>query len=72
MNEAHHIIELTYLLVISMWGHNGMDWMYMGNQIVLQQAMTEAQCEYLINENMWQAFYSNEFYKMTVQCAPDR
>ena len=55
-----------------MWYFNGMDWIYMGNQIVLQQAMTEAQCEYLINENMWQAFYSNDFYKMTVQCAPDR
>ena len=54
-----------------MWGFTGENWQYIGNQIVLQQAMTQEQCEYLLADGMWHAFYSNDFYKMSIQCAPE-
>ena len=55
MFSIHHTTEVAYVLVITMWGNTGTVWEYIGNQIVLQQQMTEAQCEYLIDEEMWEA-----------------
>tara|TARA_R100000541_G_scaffold42203_1_gene49516 strand:- start:65 stop:286 length:222 start_codon:yes stop_codon:yes gene_type:complete len=60
----------TFVLVITMWGNTGTEWQYIGNQIVLQQAMTEEQCEYLIDEDMWKASYKNEFYSLKAHCLP--
>lgn len=57
-------------MVISMWGFDGNDWQYIGNQIALQQPMTQAQCEYLIDEDMWQVTYKNHFYRMMAHCFP--
>ena len=71
MIDVHHLVEIAYVLVISMWGYTGAEWHYIGNQIVLQQPMTFEQCEYLINENMWQAFYNNEHYKLMAHCHPE-
>ena len=71
MIDIHHTIEIAYVLVISMWGNTGQDWQYIGNQIVLQQPMTLDQCEYLISETMWQAFYNNEYYKLMAHCYPE-
>ena len=50
-------MEKGFLLVITMWGNNGIDWEYIGNQIVLQQVMTEEQCVYLIDKDMWEPTY---------------
>jgi len=44
-----------FMLVISMWGNTGTEWEYIGNQMVLQQPMTEAQCEYMIQDDQWAA-----------------
>tara|TARA_Y100001951_G_C11255935_1_gene249406 strand:- start:433 stop:651 length:219 start_codon:yes stop_codon:yes gene_type:complete len=71
MIDIHHTVEIAYVLVISMWGNTGQDWQYIGNQIVLQQPMTLDQCEYLIDETMWQAFYNNEYYKLMAHCYPE-
>jgi len=60
----------TFVLVISMWGNDGSKWHYIGNQIVLQQEMTEEQCVYLIDDDMWKATYRNEYYRMLAQCYP--
>ena len=57
-------MEKGFLLVITMWGNNGIDWEYIGNQIVLQQVMTEEQCVYLIDKDMWEATYENKYYRM--------
>lgn len=70
MIYIHHTVEIAFVLVISMWGHTGIDWHYIGNRIVLQQAMTLEQCEYLISEDMWTATYSNEYYKLMAHCLP--
>jgi hypothetical protein len=70
MVDVHHTIEIAYVLVISMWGHTGEEWKYIGNQVALQQPMTEAQCLYLIEDDMWQASYQNKYYRMMAHCFP--
>jgi|TARA_R100001510_G_scaffold36507_1_gene32956 hypothetical protein len=70
MIDIHHTVEVAYVLVITMWGNTGTEWQYIGNQIVLQQQMTESQCEYLIDEEMWKATYQNEYYRMMAHCFP--
>ena len=64
-------MEKGFLLVITMWGNNGIDWEYIGNQIVLQQVMTEEQCVYLIDKDMWEATYENKYYRMMAHCFPE-
>jgi len=59
-----------WVLVISMWGHTGEEWQYIGNQIVLDQPMIREQCEYLVKENAWKEFYDNQYYKLVKQCYP--
>ena len=70
MTEIHHTVEMSYLMVITMWGFTGKDWQFIGNEIVLQQAMTQAQCEFLISEEMWKANYQNEDYLLMAHCLP--
>ncbi len=53
-----------------MWGFDGYEWQYIGNQVALQQPFTEAQCVHLIDENMWKATYHNQYYKMVAHCFP--
>ena len=64
-------MEKGFLLVITMWGNNGINWEYIGNQIVLQQVMTEEQCVYLIDKDMWEATYENKYYRMMAHCFPE-
>tara|TARA_R110000796_G_scaffold14506_5_gene47402 strand:+ start:3237 stop:3479 length:243 start_codon:yes stop_codon:yes gene_type:complete len=71
MSSVHHTVEVAYVLVITMWGNTGAEWEYIGNQIVLQQQMTQAQCEYLIDEEMWEASYKNKHYQMMAHCFPE-
>jgi len=59
-----------WFLVISMWGNTGEEWLYIGNQVVLDQAMTQPQCEYMVKAERWTPFYDNEYYKMVIQCYP--
>ena len=59
-----------FVLVISMWGHIGAEWTYVGNQIVLQQSFTQEQCYRLLEKDMWKANYENEYFKMNIQCFP--
>ena len=59
-----------FVLVISMWGNNGTDWEYIGNQMVLNQDMTKAQCEYMMSDDQWTRFNSNEYYNVQLDCYP--
>ena len=70
MIDIHHTAEIAFVLVISMWGNDGSEWLYIGNQITLQQEMTEEQCVYLVNEEMWKASYQNEYYRLMAHCVP--
>jgi hypothetical protein len=58
----------TYILVITMWGHNGDEWEYIGNQSRLLQHMTEDQCIFLAD--MWDESYENKYYKLEYHCFP--
>ena len=69
--DVHHTIEVAFFLVISMWGNTGQEWQYIGNKVLLKQAMTLEQCEYLINEDMWLAYYANPYYKIMIHCHPE-
>ena len=64
-------MDKGFLLVITMWGNNGIDWEYIGNQIVLQQVMTKEHCVYLIDKDMWEATYENRYYRMMAHCFPE-
>lgn len=57
-----------FILVISMWGFNGMEWEYIGNQYVNQNMMTKSQCEALIADGQWESFRTNEFYDIQFDC----
>ena len=57
-----------FLLVISMWGFNGVEWEYIGNQYVNQNPMTKRQCEALIAEGQWKGFHSNAYYDIQFNC----
>jgi hypothetical protein len=64
---------VLYLIVISLWGNNGITWEYIGNQYVYQIPMTKVQCENIVHENAWFKWEANEFYKVSMECvaAPD-
>jgi len=70
MIEIHHNAEIAWVLVVAVWGNNGIDWHPIG-QMVLQQPMLEEQCNWLIRDKMWEEVYSNQYYKMTAQCYPE-
>ena len=70
MIGVHHTTEIAFVLVISMWGNDGTEWHFIGNQITLQQQMTEEQCNYLINEDMGSARYENQYYRLMAHCVP--
>ena len=58
-----------FILVISMWGSDGVTDHYIG-QIALQQPFSEKQCHMLIEEDMWSSSYENEHYHMKGHCFP--
>ena len=70
MIEIHHALEVAWVLVITMWGSNGIDWQPIG-QLVLKQPMLEQQCQWLLRSEMWEQFNNNQYYKMTVRCFPE-
>ena len=48
-----------FVLVISMWGNNGTAWEYIGNQYVMNEKFTEAQCEILVDNSNWKRHIIN-------------
>ena len=55
-----------FVLVISLWGYTGTDWVYVGNQMVLNHPMTKEECE-VIKDN-WTKHEINEFYRFSIEC----
>jgi len=60
----------TFLLVFSMWGYDGLDWQFIGNQYVYSKPMTEEQCSTIADQDSWFAYESNPFYKIAARCMP--
>ena len=59
-----------FLLVVSLWGHNGDAWVYTGNQMVLQDKFeTLESCEDFGRSFM--KFEMNKYFTFKVQCIED-
>ena len=58
-----------FILVISMWGNDGVTDHYIG-QMSLQQPMSEKQCHRMIERERWAASYDNKHYTMAMHCFP--
>ena len=57
-----------FLLVISMWGNNGMTWQYIGNQYIMQELFTKEQCEMIATEKNWKNVTTNKYYGLQFDC----
>tara|TARA_Y100001970_G_C13561472_1_gene521723 strand:- start:25 stop:213 length:189 start_codon:yes stop_codon:yes gene_type:complete len=55
-----------FLLVISMWGFDGNEWKYIGNQIVLNHPATKEECMAL--RQNWSWHENNEYYRFSIEC----
>jgi len=57
-----------FVLVISMWGNNGVAWEYIGNQYVMQEKFTRPQCEVLVHNANWEQWIDNPYYRLQFDC----
>ena len=60
------VVNSLYVLIISLWGFTGAEWVYVGNQIVYQEPMTKQECEVMADN--WSKYELNEFYRMSIEC----
>ena len=57
----------TFLLVISIWGFTAeKEWVYVGNNIVLDVLMPIEECDAMAKNWVWRE--NNEYYKFIVHC----
>ena len=56
----------TFLLIMSLWGYDGTEWVYVGNQYVNQEPMTKEECLQKINN--WVKYENNEYYRLSIEC----
>ena len=57
-----------FILVVSMWGNTGTDWLYMGNKYIMQQLFTKEQCEIIASKKNWKQVIKNEYYAVQFNC----
>ena len=57
-----------FLLVISMWGNDGTDWQYIGNQYIMQELFTKEQCMTIADKKNWQQVINNQYYGVQFDC----
>ena len=55
-----------FVLVISLWGFDGNEWIYVGNQIVLNEPMIKEECMEMREDWSWHE--QNEFYRFSIEC----
>ena len=55
-----------FVLVISLWGLDGNEWVYVGNQIVLNEPMIKEECMEIREDWSWHE--QNEFYRFSIEC----
>ena len=60
----------VFLIVVSLWGFNGTEWVYTGNQMVLQNKFYELEkCQNFGRQFM--KFEMNKYFTFKVQCIED-
>jgi len=55
-----------FILVVSLWGYTGTEWVYVGNQMSLIEPMTLEVCEDTAEKFI--KFEDNEYYRFSVEC----
>ncbi len=55
-----------FILVISLWGYDGTDWVYTGNQMAYQIPMSKEYCE--MRKNNYAKFEDNEYFRFSLEC----
>ena len=58
----------VFLLVISMWGNDGKNWVFIGNQYVNNNLMTQEQCEAIASDSSWSKHRENQYYYIQFDC----
>tara|TARA_B100000700_G_C14293609_1_gene511568 strand:+ start:179 stop:379 length:201 start_codon:yes stop_codon:yes gene_type:complete len=58
----------TFVVVVSIWGNNGTDWVYTGNQYVMNELFTKEQCEQIVDSSNWNKFRQNQYYDLQFDC----
>tara|TARA_R100001509_G_scaffold50701_1_gene27870 strand:+ start:217 stop:417 length:201 start_codon:yes stop_codon:yes gene_type:complete len=58
----------TFVVVVSIWGNNGTDWVYTGNQYVMKNLFTEEQCQQIVDNSNWNKIRNNEYYDLQFDC----
>jgi hypothetical protein len=58
----------AFVLVISIWGNNGTDWVYTGNQYIMSELFTEEQCLSIADTSNWNKIRSNQYYDLQFDC----
>ena len=59
---------VKYLLVFSLWGNTGTDWVYIGNQYVFNTPMPLEKCELMAELDNWSWHEDNDFYTIQLDC----
>ena len=55
-----------FVLVVSLWGYNGTEWVYVGNQMVLNNTISKEECETMANK--WSKYELNKYYRFSIEC----
>jgi len=58
----------AFVLVLSIWGNNGSEWIYTGNQYIMSELMTEEKCLNLADVSNWNKIRQNEYYDLQFDC----
>ena len=58
----------AFVLVISIWGNNGTDWVYTGNQYIMSELFTEEQCLNIADTYNCNKIRKNQYYDIQFDC----
>ena len=58
-----------FVLVLTLWGQTESgDWVYIGNQYVLNDPMPKEKCLYMAELDNWSWHETNEYYSIQLEC----
>lgn len=58
-----------FVLVLTLWGQTESgDWLYIGNQYVYNDTMSEEKCLYMAELDNWSWHESNRYYSIQLEC----
>ena len=59
-----------FALVISMWGHTGVEWEFIDNQSILTETLSQEYCQFLSHEEMRHHDNQDKYFKELIKCYP--